>query len=111
MGRMPLIDDMSDADKAYILAHSQDILEFAAEIGITNVLLGHSGRPVRTITDDDVSLANYAFTARAGSRLEYTIHRYPDEVAANPGAGQDVSTDVRGSVQSRYGIRSDMLAT
>ena len=94
MGKMPFIDEMPDADKDYVLAHRREILDLAAEVGIANVRVGYRGRLVGTITEDAVPLANYAFTARAGSRLEHIIYMYPDEVAANPGAGDDLKTAV-----------------
>ncbi len=92
MGKIAFIDEMPEADKAYILAHRREILELAAETGIINVRVGYTGRLVGTITDGAVPQANYAFTARAGSRLEHIVRMYPDEVAANPGAGEDLKT-------------------
>ena len=94
MGKIAFVDDMPEADKDYVLAHRQEILDLAAEIGIINVRVGYQGRLVGTITDDAVLLANYEFTARAGSRLERIIYMFPDEVAANPGAGDDLKTAV-----------------
>ncbi len=45
---------MPEADKDYVLAHRQEILDLAAEIGIINVRVGYQGRLVGTITDDDL---------------------------------------------------------
>ena len=94
MVKIAFVDDMPEADKDYVLAHRQEILDLAAEIGIINVRVGYRGRLVGTITDDAVPQANYAFTARAGTRLEHIIYMFPDEVAANPGAGDDLKTAV-----------------
>lgn len=92
MGKIVFIDEMPEADKSYILAHRQEILDLAAELGIINVRVGYTGRLVGTITEDAVLLANYAFTDRAGSYFEHIVRMYPDEVAANPGAGDDLKT-------------------
>lgn len=94
MGKIAFIDDMPDADKDYILAHRQEILDLAAELGIINVRVGYTGRLVGTVTDDAAPQASYAFTAQAGSRLEHIIYMFPDEVAANPGAGDDLKMAV-----------------
>jgi hypothetical protein len=94
MGKIAFIDDMPDADKNYILSHREEILDLATELGIVNVRVGYTGRLVGTITDGAALLANYAFTAKAGSRFEHIIYMFPDEVAANPGAGDDLKTAV-----------------
>lgn len=47
------------------------------------------------MTDNAVPLSTYyAFTARAGARLEHIIHMFPDEVATNPGADDDLQSAV-----------------
>ncbi len=92
MGKIVFIDEMPEADKSYILAHRQEILDLAAELGIINVRVGYTGRLVGTITDDAVPQANYAFTAHAGSRLEHIVRMYPEEIASNSGAGDDLKT-------------------
>lgn len=94
MGKIAFIDEMPDADKDYILAHRQEILDLAAELGIVNVRVGYTGRLVGTVTADAVPLSTYAFTAEAGSRFEHIIRMYSDQVAANPGAGDDLKTAV-----------------
>ena len=94
MGKIAFVDDMPEADRNYVLAHRQEIIDLAAERGIINVRVGYRGRLVGTITEDAVPQANYAFIAEAGSRLEHIIYMYPDEVAANPGAGDDLRTAV-----------------
>lgn len=94
MGKIAFVDDMPEADKDYVLAHRQEILDRAAELGIVNVRVGYTGRLVGTVTDEAVPLSTYAFTARAGTRLEHIIRIYSDHVAANPGAGDDLKTAV-----------------
>lgn len=61
MGKIAFIDDMPDADKDYILAHRQEILDLAAELGIINVRVGYTGRLVGTVTDDDLYRFAIAF--------------------------------------------------
>lgn len=90
MGKIAFIDEMPDADKDYVLAHRQEILDLAAELGIVNVRVGYTGRLVGTVTEDAVPQSTYAFTAEAGSRFERIIYMFSDQVAANPGAGDDL---------------------
>lgn len=42
--KIAIIDEMPDAD--YILAHRQEILDLASELGIVSVRVGYTGRLV-----------------------------------------------------------------
>ncbi|MDQ1245954.1 MAG: hypothetical protein QG597_321 [Actinomycetota bacterium] len=90
MVKIAYIDDMPDADEAFIRAHRDELLELAAELGLTDLRVGETGRMVGTATPDAVPLAQYEFSARASSRLEHIVRMYSGRVTSNPKSSEDL---------------------
>lgn len=90
MGKIPFIDDMPEADEAFVRAHREELLALAAEVGITDLRVVPTGRLVGTVLPGALPLASYAYTAMAGERLETIVRLYPDYIAANPESGEDL---------------------
>ncbi|MDQ1246881.1 MAG: hypothetical protein QG597_1249 [Actinomycetota bacterium] len=56
MGKIAFIDDMPEADEAFVRAHRDELLALAADMGITDVKVASTGRLVGTVTADAVPL-------------------------------------------------------
>lgn len=94
MGKIAFIDEMPEADEAFIRAHRDEVLALAAELGITDVKVGPKGRLVGTMSPDAVPGAPFVFTARAGEVFEHIVYMFSSRIAANEGAGADLKAAV-----------------
>ena len=94
MGKIAFIDEMPEADEAFIRAHRDAVLALAAELGITDVKVGPKGRLVGTMSPDAVPGAPFVFTARAGEVFEHIVYIYADYIAARPGVDSDLKMAV-----------------
>lgn len=90
MGKIAFIDDMPEADEAFVRAHREELLALAADMGITDVKVASTGRLVGTVTANTVPLGVYAFSADASSMLERIIRMHASRVVTPESASVDL---------------------
>jgi hypothetical protein len=90
MGKIAFVDDMPEADEAFVRAHREEVLALAADLGITDVKVGSRGRLVGTMSPTAVPGASFIFMARAAGVLEHLVFMYADYIAAKSNADDDL---------------------
>lgn len=94
MAKIAFIDDMPEADEAFVRAHRAELLALAEELGITDVRVAHTGRMVGSIHADSAPLGVYAFSARASSLLEHVVRMHDLDVTQRANASEDLQLAV-----------------